>query len=136
MSGTERGQLCLNLAPDSKPNLQIRSNRRFQKVSGRPRRTQRKNIIKPCIMGSVPWPFIPAGVQPMGAAEAQGGSALPVCTSGTGGSGRLKLRALSRGRRVVARASFGLPGGFFSERPLADPEAPPPPPWIGLEKKL
>lgn len=133
MSGTERGQLCLNLALDSKPNLQIRSNRRFQKVSGRPRRTRRINIIKPCIMGSVPWPFIPAGAQPMGPAEAQGGSALPMCTSGTEGSGRLRLRALSRGRRVVARAGFGLPVGVFSERPLADPEAPPPPPWIQLE---
>lgn len=64
-------------------------------------------------MGSASWPLIPAGVQPMGPAEAQGGSALPVCTLGTGGSGRLKLRAVSRRRRVVARAGFGFPGGFF-----------------------
>lgn len=59
-------------------------------------------------MGSVPWLSVPAGVQPMGPAEAQSGSALPTCTSDIGGSCRLKPRVLSRGRRVVARAAFGV----------------------------
>lgn len=64
-----------------------------------------KNNKNPTPLGSAPWPFTPAGVQPMGRAAARGESASPMDTSGTTGSGGLKLRVETDG--------VGLPEGFL-----------------------